>query len=256
MTRALTEPTSPEGQPAWPRLRTVGVDGLLISFGDTLSEPANRAALAFRSALETAAIAGVEETSASLVSAYLRFDPVRTDHDTLRPALAEILAGRNWYEAPLPQGRRLWRIPTVYGTDLAPELGAAARAAGLSPEAAIANLGQARVRVQTIGFAPGQPYLGALDPAWNIPRRQTLTPRVPEGALVLAIRQFVLFSVSTPTGWWHVGQCAFRSFRPEAKAPFVLRPGDEVIFEPVTRAQLEALRAAGPDGGARFEALA
>ena len=32
----------------WPQVRTVGVDGLLVSFGNSLSEPANRAALAFR----------------------------------------------------------------------------------------------------------------------------------------------------------------------------------------------------------------
>ena len=34
--------------PVWPCIRTVGVDGMLVSFGDALSEPANRAALAFR----------------------------------------------------------------------------------------------------------------------------------------------------------------------------------------------------------------
>ena len=39
----------------WPKIRTVGVDGMLVSFGDRLSEPANRAALAFRAALDRAA---------------------------------------------------------------------------------------------------------------------------------------------------------------------------------------------------------
>ncbi|MGG7643531.1 5-oxoprolinase subunit B family protein [Rhodovulum sp. YNF3179] len=238
-----------------PTIRTVGVDGLLVSFGARLSEPANRAALAFRDAVEAAGWDGVAESSTSLVSTYLRFDPVHADHETLRAALGDLLAARDWYAAPLPDGRRFWRIPTVYGGDHGPLLDEAAAAAGLTPEAAIESLSTSRVRVQTIGFAPGQPYLGELDEAWDIPRQKALTARVPEGALTVAIRQMVLFSVSTPTGWRHVGQTALRLFRPDADTPFVLRPGDEVLFDAVTPEELDNMRQAGPDGGATFETI-
>ena len=78
---------------------------------------------------------------------------------------------------------------------------------------------------------------------------------MPAGALGLAIRQMVLFSVPTPTGWRHVGQTAFPLFRPESDTPFVLRPGDEVLFTPCDRDNLENMRD-GADGGAVSEALA
>jgi allophanate hydrolase subunit 1 len=65
---------------------------------------------------------------------------------------------------------------------------------------------------------------------------------VPRGALVLAIRQFVLFSSSTPTGWRHVGQTGIMLFRPEAETPFALRAGDELQFEPVSRTDFLKLR--------------
>ncbi|MEM1429863.1 MAG: carboxyltransferase domain-containing protein [Pseudomonadota bacterium] len=242
-------------QPSWPAIRTVGVDGLLVSFGDRLSEPANRAALAFRAALERDGPPEIEETSTSLVSAYLRFDAVACDHGAVERAVAALLATRDWYAAPLPQGRRRWRIPTVFGTDLAPQLDEAAAAAGMSAGDAIHSISETRVRVQTIGFAPGQPYLGELDPAWDIPRQTELTERVPIGALTVAIRQLVLFSVSTPTGWRHVGQTAFQLFRPDSADPFVLRPGDEVHFDPVSREVYERVQAEGPDGGATMERL-
>ena len=111
------------------------------------------------------------------------------------------------------------------------------------------------MRVQTIGFAPGQPYLGELPEARDIPRQTDLTDRVPVGALTVATRQLVLFSVSTRTGWRHVGQTAFRSFRPESDAPFVLRPGDEVLFDAVDRETHARLLDAGADGGAIPEAI-
>jgi len=93
---------------AFPRIGRVGLDGMLVSVGDALSEPANRAALAFRGALDHASPAGVGESATSLVSTFLRFDA--------------LLDSRDWYAADLPGGRTLWRIPTVYGTDLAPQL--------------------------------------------------------------------------------------------------------------------------------------
>lgn len=69
------------------------------------------------------------------------------DPAQIRAALSALLAERDWWQAPLPEGRRLWRVPAVFGTDLAPQL----------TEAAIASLCAAPLRVQTIGFAPGQP---------------------------------------------------------------------------------------------------
>ncbi len=236
----------------FPVVRTAGVNGMLVSFGDQLTEASNRAALAFRAALEERQIEGIGETATSLASVFTRFDPLTISHQRLEGILRDLLATRDWSAAPLPAGRRLWRVPTVYGTDLAPQLDEAAEAAGLGRGQAIERLGTSRVRVLTIGFAPGQPYLGPLGPEWNLPRLQELTPMVPRGALVLAISQFVLFAGPTPTGWRHVGQTAFRCFRPESDAPIALRPGDEMIFDPVDRATYDRLSAsdAKGDGGA------
>lgn len=240
--------------PVWPQIRTIGVDGFLVSFDDTLSEPANRAALAFYHVLEQAAWSEVLECSTSLVSVYLRFDPLTVAHHQLRARLQELLKTHDWGTAPLPGGRRFWCVPTVYGGDMAPQFDSAAQAAGMTPAQAVASLSAARVRVQTIGFAPSQPYLGTLPPAWDVPRRTVLNARVPEGALVVAIRQLIVFSVAAPTGWHHIGQTAFRLFRPESDMPFVLRPGDEVQFPAVTPEHLANMRA-HPDGGATYEPL-
>ncbi|WP_425045103.1 5-oxoprolinase subunit B family protein [Primorskyibacter sp. S87] len=237
----------------FPLVRHVGLDGMLVTFSDQMTEPANRAALAFRGAVQAAGWSAVSETSTSLASAYLRFDPLRVPHSEIETRLRDLLGERNWYEASLPAGRRLWRVPTVYGTDLAPQLEDAAQAAGLSVEEAVNRLGQSRVRVLTIGFAPGQPYLGPLGAEFNIPRLKELTPMVPEGALVLAISQFVLFSGPTPTGWRHVGQTAFRCFRPEQDHAFPLNPGDEMLFESVSPAEFARIRRSATDGNGGAE---
>lgn len=234
----------------FPRIDAVGLGGILVRFGDTLSEAANRAALAFRAQVERESWEGIEECTTSLVSAGLFFDPLAVAPETLRARAEALLSSRDWYADPLPEGRRFITIPTCYEGDHAPQLAEAAAMAGLSVPAAVASLSSARVRVTALGFAPGQPYLATLPEAWDIPRQAGLTPKVPKGALVVAIRQFVLFSVSAPTGWRHIGQTAVPLFDETASDPFFLRAGDEVQFEAVD-ANAFARLALMPDGGAR-----
>lgn len=240
-----------------PLIRTVGLSGILVTFAQAMNEPANRAALAFRAAVEDAAWPEVTETSTSLVSTFLAVDLSATPMGQITDRIQSLLATQDWTQAPLPAGRTLWHVPTVYGTDLAPQLEEAAAVAGVDPDAAIAELSTSRVRVLTIGFAPGQPYMGELSDTWNIPRQEGLTKSVPPGALVIAIRQLITFTNASPTGWRHIGQTAFANFRPSTDAPFALSPGDELIFPAISSAELEDIRAkdTSGNGGASREAL-
>ncbi|WP_116130823.1 allophanate hydrolase subunit 1 [Tropicimonas sp. IMCC34043] len=239
----------------FPRIGALGLDGILVQFAARLSEPANRAALAFRAAVDAAAFPGVAEISSSLAGTYLRFDPDAADPASLTDGLRALLDSRDWYRAPLPHNRRLWRIPTVLGGDHGPQLELAASLAGISTAEAVAEIAACRLRVMAIGFAPGQPYLGELPDRWNLPRQSDLKTRVPPGAVALAVRQCVLFPAESATGWYHIGQTAFRCFRPTGDPAFPLSPGDEIVFDPVAPKDLEAL-ASAPAGGATAEPLA
>jgi len=244
--------------PAFPRIATLGVSGVLVQFGDTPGEPINRAALALRARLERESWDGIEETSTSLASVFVRFDPLHLTHAELEARLHGLLDEQDWYAAHLPTGRRRWHIPCAFGGTSGPQLHEAAALAGHDDAAAMENLASQTVQVLTIGFAPGQPYMGSLSPEWDIPRQTGLTAKVPEGALVIAIRQLIIFAADAPTGWRHIGQTAFRCFRPEAEAPFALHPGDQVSFDPVSAETLAAIRTqdTSGNGGAKVEAIA
>lgn len=242
----------------WPKIRTVGLSGLLVTFAEQMSEPANRAALAFRAAVDAENWPEVTETSTSLVSTFVAADLSATPVAQLTDRLAVLLATKDWSAEPLPKGRTLWHVPTLYGTDRAPQLEEAAQLAGVDPDTAIKELSSARLRVLTIGFAPGQPYTGSLPNNWDIPRQQGLTKAVPQSALVVAIRQLIVFANAAPTGWRHVGQTAFRPFSRGMPDPFALSPGDEIIFPSVSPAQFAKIEALPweANGGAEPQVLA
>ena len=239
----------------YPRIDPLGLGGWLVRFADRLDEGANRAALAFRAQLEAEGWEDVAETATGLASVLVRFDPLGDAADPLRRRLSDLLAARDWSTQALPEGRRRWTVPCAFGGDAGPQLAEAAELAGLSEAEAIEVLTDTTVRVLTLGFAPGQPYLGTLPEAWDLPRQQGLTPSVPGGALVVAVRQLVLFTAATPTGWRHVGQTAFACFRPDSDPAFPLRPGDEMRFRATSPEEIAKLREAGGDGGATCEDL-
>ena len=64
-------------------------------------------------------------------------------------------------------------------------------------------------------------------------------------------------STFEPTGWRTIARTPFLSFAPAAKVPFLLEPGDEIVFEPVSEADYRRLaeRAAKGENIAQAEAI-
>ncbi|MEM9320963.1 MAG: carboxyltransferase domain-containing protein [Pseudomonadota bacterium] len=236
------------------QLLPLGPDGVLVRFADRLSDSANRAALAFRARVDRAHVPGVVETATSLTSVFVRFRPDEIGRDALEDRLNGMLDGVDWLDAPLPDGRTLWHIPAVFSGPAAPDLEAVSAEIGLGAAEAVRAVTRTTLRVLALGFAPGQPYLGFLDEVWNIARRTEVTPEVPRGAVVVAVRQVIPFANPSPTGWWQIGQTAFRCHDPEANPALPLRAGDDVRFHAVSSTEWQRLLSE-PRGGAEAERL-
>lgn len=235
-------------------IHKMGEAGLLVELSGSLSMNANAGVLALRAAVEDAGWDGILETATSLKSLYVSFDPERLDHAALESHMRQLLAKRDWLQAELPMGRKRWHIPVLMGGEAGPQLAEAAAIAGLEASELIAMVAGTDLRVLTIGFAPGMPYLGQLPAALDIPRRQELNARVPMGSICLAIRQIVMFPRPTPTGWHWIGQSGFRGFDPDRAEPIPLSAGDEIRYHPQSEASFEQMLAALSPGELAAEA--
>lgn len=238
-----------------PVILPLGPDGILVRFSDRLDESANRAALAFRAVADAARLEGIGETATSLTSVLVKFRPDKVKRSELQGHLEGLLSGTDWFQASLPKGRKLWHIPASFEGADAPDLRAVAELAGLAEDQAVREVTGQTLRVLALGFAPGQPYLGFLPEHWNIPRRSDVTPQVPRGAVVAAVRQVIPFANVAPTGWRQIGRTAFRCYDREMDPSLPLRPGDEIQFQAVSPDTLRRLESQ-PHGGAEPEILA
>ena len=231
--------------PAAASLFPLGQDGILARFGDGYhANPA--AALAFGAAVRDAGLPGVTEVATSLASTLIRFAPPVIGRAELTTRLRALLDAPR--EDAVAAPTRLWTIPASFGGDDGPQLEEAAVLAGVTVAQALETLTTTELSVLAIGFAPGQPYLGHLPEAWDMPRQTGLTPQVPAGALVVALRQIVLFANPSPTGWRRIGQCAFSPFRADRATPVALRAGDRIRFAQTDSGTIAGLRANSPDG--------
>jgi inhibitor of KinA len=95
--------------------------------------------------------------------------------------------------------------------------------------------------VYMLGFAPGFPYLGGLDPRLALPRRKTPRTKVPMGSIAIAREQTAIYSVEMPGGWSLIGRTPLELFDVDADPPCVLQPGDAVRFVPITAEQFDEI---------------
>lgn len=248
MTKNTTDP---------PEVLPLGLSALIVRFGLTAREELTTAVRAFVADLHADPIVGVTHVAGSLATVLVEFDGGSDRRSMIAAALTERLASRSWLAAARPQPLRRWHVPIAFGGAFGPSLRQAATQADLSEAAAVRDICAHEVEVLTLGFAPGQGYLGFLPAHWDIPRMAALNPSVPAGALILAIRQVIIFTNENPTGWHHIGQSGFLPFDLNRPDPILLRAGDVLRFSPVSDSEMTDILADNPDGlgRARLEQL-
>jgi len=96
-------------------------------------------------------------------------------------------------------------------------------------------------QVLMVGFSPGQPYIGGLDPRLSVPRRATPRTRIPAGAVAIANAQTCVYPFETPGGWNIIGRTPLRVFDPARDPASLFAPGDRVRFVAISRAEFERL---------------
>jgi KipI family sensor histidine kinase inhibitor len=118
-------------------------------------------------------------------------------------------------------------IPVGYDGEDLPEV---ARLTGLEVEEVVRRHTAPEYTVAFLGFSPGFPYLVGLDPALEVPRRDTPRTSIPAGSVGLAGGQTGIYPTASPGGWQLIGRTEVTLFDPERDPPALLAPGGRLRF--------------------------
>ncbi len=177
--------------------------------------------------------AGVTDVVPAFASVAVFFDPVRAAaFEELRAEL-EALATSPPSLVVEVGAARVVEVPVAYGGADGPDLSVVAAHSGLTPDEVIARHAAGDYLVHAIGFAPGFPYLGGLDPRLATPRRASPRASVPAGSVGIGGAQTGVYPFATPGGWNLIGRTPLALFDPGRKPAALLRTGDRVKFRAV-----------------------
>jgi inhibitor of KinA len=209
-----------------------GPHGWLLEFASRPGDEAFVRSRAIAGELERHPPPGLVEYVPAFTTALLEFDPrvsPRPDLSALAARLRQAFESR----LRLPPAKE---IPVRYG---GPDLERVAALNGLSVEEVCERHSTPLYKVYMLGFAPGFPYLGELDPRLHTPRLESPRPRVPAGSVAIGGEHTGIYSVASPGGWNIIGHTPVKLFNPDAdvtggeESPFFLRAGDQVRFVPI-----------------------
>lgn len=190
--------------------------------------------------IDTARIAGVTDVVPGYTSIAVHYDPLvvsaavtagardSSPGARMRDALARALtAGRPPRAETEPA---TVEIPVRYGGEQGPDLAYVAEAHGMTEAEVVAAHTRPTYVVHLIGFVPGFPYLGGLDPRLATARRATPRTAVPAGSVGIGGEQTGVYPLESPGGWHLIGRTALSLFDPARERPALLRIGDRVRF--------------------------
>ena len=144
--------------------------------------------------------------------------------------LADRLPGLELPPAEAVAGETV-EIPVRYDGEDLPEV---AGLTGLAPDEVVRRHTAPEYTVAFLGFSPGFPYLVGLDPALEVPRRDTPRTSIPAGSVGLAGNQTGIYPTATPGGWQLIGRTEVTLFDPARDPPALLAPGTRLRFTVAT----------------------
>jgi len=207
------------------RLKPVGITGVMCVLGDEICNETRLAVSALASALQGMQIPGVIETVPSFTSLMVRYNPALTDYAAVCRAVTE--AEKNMASGDGDSGR-LVEIPVCYGGEFGPDLAFVAEHAGLSEREVIRLHTSCAYPIYMLGFLPGFPYLGGLDPRLFTPRLTSPRKAIPTGSVGIGGQQTGIYPMESPGGWQLIGRTPLKLFDPSK--PLLYRAGDSIRF--------------------------
>ncbi|MDA8711094.1 carboxyltransferase domain-containing protein [Alphaproteobacteria bacterium] len=154
------------------------------------------------------------------------------DRDHTQDVLEHHLAKANLSNTE--KAGKIWTIPACYEDSYALDRELIQTTHGISNEELISKHTGVAYYTYYIGFMPGFPYLGDLDPSLITPRLATPRIQIPARSIGIAKEHTCIYPKVSPGGWNIIGQVPFDIFSLEHSRTSLFLPGDTVQFQSIS----------------------
>jgi KipI family sensor histidine kinase inhibitor len=212
---------------------------LCVEFAQKIDGEINDRVHALAGSLADAQDAGlVTDIIPAYASLLVCFDPLRISSRRLKALLRRRIKKTRGGAAVK---RKTVRIPVCYEGPFAPDMETVSAHTGLTPEEIVRRHSAPVYRIYMLGFLPGFPYLGGLDPALETPRLKTPRTKIPAGAVGIGGAQTGIYPLESPGGWQLIGRTPLKPYDPSRIPPILYNAGDNIVFYPVSASEYEQM---------------
>jgi len=221
----------------YPRILPAAECSVIVEFGNEISNDINALISGFTSAMNDST-EGIIEVIPTFRSALITYDPRVLSYEKITEIINSKLEN---ISVESDETKRVIEIPVCYGGKHGPDLEFVAKNSGMSTKEVIDIHSSKAYLIFMLGFQPGFPYLGGLDPRLFTPRLESPRAQIPAGSVGIGGEQTGLYPVASPAGWQIIGTTPVKCYNPARTPAIPYEAGDHIQFIPITEAEFREI---------------
>ena len=220
------------------KLRNIGDCGIVCDFGDEVNRQINMNVIKLFHHVRTQVLEGNLKGILNYTPSYnkliINFDLEQINSSKILNFLKSI----DFSKLNFSKTEKKWKIPICY--DFGIDLQKMSKVLKMDRDKII-NIHLKNVYfIYMIGFVPGHPFMGDLNPKLFLNRLKTPRVKVPPGSVGVVEKFCNIYPYETPGGWNIIGKTPIKLFNNKNSfKPCLLSPGDKVKFKPISKEEFD-----------------
>jgi len=216
------------------KLNNIGDSAVICDFGEEVNHAVNSNVIKLFYFIEkqskSKSVIGITNCTPSYNKLLINFDLQKTNSKKIVKFINSI----DFNGLSLERKKKEWVLPICYDFEI--DLNNMSKKLQLDKEEIISIHLKSIFYVYMIGFVPGHPFMGDLDPKLFLNRLKTPRIRVPAGSVGVVEKFCNIYPYESPGGWNIIGRTPTKLFNnKDSSRPCLLSPGDTVKFKKISK---------------------
>jgi len=227
----------------FPKIKTFGEDAVLLEWQSEISPSVHFEVINYQHYINKTFKNQIVET----VPAYCSL-AVYLKKKTCRDAFLAALNSGFTKPKNIRKEKKTIHIPVCYDLEFGVDLPDMSEQLKMPVDEIIKRHTAKTYPVYFLGFLPGFPYLGGLDPVLAVKRKQTPKNLVQAGSVGIADNQTGIYTLDSPGGWNIIGRIPLQFFDVTKSPPNRVQAGDWIRFFSISKAEFQEIETSDKKG--------